>query len=179
MKIIRRFKTVFRQEKGLTLMEIVVSLIAVSIIIIPVSQLINTTVVGYTDIREYNFAIESARIGLNIMMSEIRSIEDPTDIDGGSSTSITIDVPTSARDITYAFDADEQMVTRKESGLFTAAYPFIVFVRDFDIAFYDRDDIETTYNDPYLWRIGIEIEIGDDNAQYRLYDQVFPRQWLN
>ena len=179
MKIFKRITKRIKGEQGLTLMEVVVALVAVSIILIPVSKLINTTVVGYTKVRDYSMVIEHARIGLNIMMSEIRSIENQAAITSGSSTSITIDVPTSSRDVTYALNTDNEMITRKESGLFTSPYPFIMFVKDFDITYYDREDNSVAYDDANLWRIGIEVVIGDETAEYGLYDQVFPRQWLN
>jgi hypothetical protein len=180
MKIIQKISSLIRNERGLTLMEIVVTLVAVTIIIIPVSKLINVTVVGYKDIQSYNFVVESARIGMNIMMSELRSVETQTDVNGGSSTSITIDIPTSSRDITYELVSDDEMITRQEgTGFFDTPYPFIIFVKDLQFTYYDRDDNSISVPNANLWRIQIKLTVGDDVNEYALYNQVFPRQWLN
>ncbi|NQT26113.1 prepilin-type N-terminal cleavage/methylation domain-containing protein [candidate division KSB1 bacterium] len=185
MKIVKKIYSFIKKERGFSLMEMVVTMVALSIIMLPVSKLVNVSVVGYTTIRNYGFVVESARIGMNIMMAELRSIETQTDISDGSTTSITLDDPASTNFTEYAFDSDNEMILFNKGYTILGfpftneSYPLVIFVKDFEMTYYDRSDNEITVPSANLWRIQIKMVVGDDASEYALYNQVFPRQWLN
>lgn len=177
-------KNFIRRELGLTLMELAVTMVAVTIILIPVAELIQVSTRGYRDVATYNVLMEGTRIGMNILMSELRSIQTQTDVSEGSATSITINVPASPRDRKYSFDSDHQVILYQEIayilgiGVPTENQVFITAVTDFQLTYYDRDGATLSGPDPSLWMIGIELTVGLDDKEYTLSDQVFPRQWL-
>jgi hypothetical protein len=104
------------------------------------------------------------------MMAEMRLIETSGMIDYGYSDEIQFDLP-GENNITYQFSGGQLL---RESKILVDG------VRNFTISYYKADGSQKATpfwweND--IWRIRVEMEVGDDESQMILTGQVSPRKF--
>lgn len=161
-----------KYQNGMTLIELVVTLAIMGIISFTLTPFFKVQLESYLDIRQGKSAMQSARIGFNRMISEIKRIDDSLDISYASSTRIDFDIPNDGLGfITYEYDGLYLRLERE-------GHKLVESVRDFDIKYYRNDGTEKAtpfYFDSDVWRIEINISVGTEANQIALSGQISPR----
>ena len=158
------------REDGFSLMELIVVIVVTGIIIVTTLPFFKIGVQSYVSVRSGKDMMQSARIGLNRMMAEMRLIESSGYIDYGYSDEIQFDLP-GENNITYVFS---------DGQIFRESKILVDGVRSFTIRYYKADGSQKATpfwweND--IWRISVEMEVGDDESQMILTGQVSPRKF--
>ena len=166
---IKKIKTnLFKNEDGVTLIELAFILVVVGLIVVAVLPFFKTNVRSYMAVTMTKDAVQSGRIGFNRMMNELKRLESSLDIDFGYTDQIQFDLPHQS-DINYTFE--NLQLTREGEAL-------IEDVQTFEFKFYREDGTERIC--PFIsvsdvWRIEVTMAVGDgvDNVEFR--GQVSPR----
>ena len=152
----------------MTLMELVVVIVVMGVVSITTVPFFRVNVDSYISVRGGKDALQSARIGYNRMMNEIKMLEASLDIDNGYSNKFQFDLPHQSN-INYTY----------ESGTLTREGQVLVSgVRSFVVKYYKEDgSLKNTpfFYDSDVWRIKIEMEVGDGTDNFYLQGQVSPR----
>jgi len=159
--------TRFLREKGFTLVEMAIVLVVTGILISASAPFFRMNVDSYIQVRNGKDVLQSARIAFNRMMAEMHRIENSLNITRGSSSSIRFWL--GLQYVKYELD---------DNYLLRDGERFIDQVQGFTISYY-RDD-GTLKNTPFwwdsdVWRIQIELIVGDESNNYLLRGQVSPR----
>jgi len=170
--IARKLAAQFFDERGFTLMELVIVLLTSSIILAATLPLFKVQTQSYVDTREGKKLLQEARIGFNRLVAELQQIPASTEIDWATSSGIQFDLPDQGLwNIDYQVDQGslERVNTRLVDG-----------VKSFGLRYYRADGSEL--NPPFsfsdeVWRIQIELKAGNDEHQVVLRSQVSPRNF--
>lgn len=166
---IKKIKTsFFKGQDGVSLIELAIILVVVGVIITAVLPFFKTNVKSYVTVTTTKDAVQSARIGFNRMMNELKRLESSLDIDFGQTDEIQFDLSHQS-DINYTYGSLQ--LTREGEVL-------IEDVQTFEFKFYTEDGTQKTcpfYYDSDVWRIEVTMAVGDgvDNVEFR--GQVSPR----
>ncbi len=154
-----------KNKNGYTVMELVVVMFAMSVITATIAPFIRLNVDSYIELSENKINLQTARIGFNKMLSELRYLND---LEGADSDHIKFDAridEEQVNNIHYRLGTDDdgnQGVGRAQGMSF--AYeedydPLIAGVRTFTITYYDAAGIATTDpNDVHRIRIYMVLQ---------------------
>ena len=167
-KYMRKIREYVKGSAGLTLVELVIVIAVMGIIILATTPFFKMHVKSYVSVSEGKDLMQSARIGFNRMIVEMRMIEAAIEIDEGHSHKIQFDLP-HQNNINYTFESGQL----KREGI-----KLIHGVQSFVIRYYRADG--TLKNTPFsydsdVWRIEVEMEVGDGEDNLVLHRQVTPR----
>jgi len=160
-----------RFEEGFTLIELVVVIVITGILAVTALPFFKVGVDSYIRTRAGKDILQSARIGLNRMMAEMKMIDASQDIDLGYNSQIQFDLP-STSNITYRFQNGRLERNGKK---------LVEYVQNFVIRYYKQDGSQRST--PFasvsdVWRIQVEMEVGDGTTDLVLTAQVSPRNIL-
>lgn len=163
----------FKNNTGMSLIEMVIVIAVIGVLAFTLIPFFKVQLQAYLDIRDGKSAMQSARIGFNRMISEIRRIDDPLDIAYGSSTRIDFRYPDDGISgyVTYNYDNTYKLLEREGDKLVEA-------IQEFKIKYYRADGSQKStpfYYDSDVWRIEIELACGTASKQVHLSGQVSPR----
>lgn len=167
-KICRRF---VNRKKGMTLIELTIVLVLVGILVGTVTPFFKVSIDSYLNVRAQKSLLQSARIGLNRMMLELRQIEGALDITYGSPIRIDFDDPILGENITYSYY--EGKLRREDEKL-------VENVQSFIIRYYTADGTQksTPFGwDSDVWRIQIVMEVGTESKSLQIRGQSSPRSF--
>ncbi len=157
-----------RSERGWTLIELVVVIVVTGILAVTTLPLFRAGIDSYIYTRAGKDILQSSRIGFKRMMAEMRMIEASLEIDWGTSTQIRFDLP-SQSNITYRY---------QNGRLERDGEKLVNYVQGFVIRYYKEDGSEKSspfWSDSDVWRIQLEMEVGDGDDNLVLRAQVSPR----
>ena len=163
-------KRVKKVEGGITLIELVIVIAVTGILIGALTPFFKLNVESYINIRAGKDMLQSARIGFNRMVEELKRVEDSVDISNGSSNSIAF------------YNADGNHVTYRYyyGQLQRGGVKLVDDVQSFAIRYYTADGTQKStpfYYVSDVWRIEVEMEVGDGEIQLLFEDQVTPRNF--
>jgi prepilin-type N-terminal cleavage/methylation domain-containing protein len=157
-------------QRGFSLVEAIVVIIVMGIIIVSIVPFFHINVKAYVGVKAGKDIIQSARIGYRRMINELQQIVLSEDITNGSTSQIDFDIPDDGLGtITYAFSGG--ILTRQ-------GHPLVGNVQSFTIRYYTADGTEKYtpfYGDTDVWRIEIEMLVGNEDTALLLRAQVSPR----
>ncbi|HHS12547.1 MAG TPA: prepilin-type N-terminal cleavage/methylation domain-containing protein [bacterium] len=164
-------KRMFTDEKGFTLMELVIVMVIVGIITVTTMPFIRTNVDSYISVRGGKDLLQSTRIGFNRMLAEMRRIESPSDIDYGYNNEFQFDIP-GTNNITYKYSGGQLL---RENRV------LIHGVQSMTFRYFRQDGSQMGTpiwsSTSQIWRIQLDIEVGDGTQNIRLRAQVSPRNF--
>ncbi len=167
---IRRVKKWISDETGLSLIEFVVVTLVIGIITATSLPFIRGSVNAYVNVRAGKELVQSARIGFSRMLAEMRMIEGSMEIDYGYSNEIRFDLPNQSN-INYEWEYG--LLKREGQKL-------VEGVQDFSFTYYKSDGSEKSpgfwYTDD-VWRIEVEMTVGDGTNNIVIKGQVSPRNF--
>jgi prepilin-type N-terminal cleavage/methylation domain-containing protein len=159
-------------ECGLTLIEMVLVIALTGIIVVTINPYIKINVKGYTDVQQQKMAIQMARIAMNRIMAELKTVKDISDITAVSSSSMTFNIYDENgnfdANIRYRYVSTSGIVERGTSRLAEA-------VQEFGYTYYTASRASTT-TIANIRSIQIKIAIGKTSSQkFTVYGEVFPK----
>ena len=166
-----RFAKWLANESGLTMLELVVAIIVVGLISVTFVPFFKVNLTSYIRIHLGKNALQSSRIAFDVMMNDIKQITSVNDIDYASSSRIDVDVPNDGLGaITYSYSSSDQILYREGVKLAES-------VLSFSIRYYKNDGTEFNPGgwSPDIWRIEVEMSIGDSDYNLDLKQSVSPR----
>lgn len=170
-KIIR----VIRSTKGFTIIELVVTMIVAAIIMTAALSFFVVNVDSYTNARMGKDILQSARIGWNRMLSEMKAIVGSAEIDRGYDDAIQFDLPTETN-INYAWDSTYKQLEREGEKM-------VWGVEEFVIKYYDKEgnEISTPFTSrDDVWRIKVRMKVGyEDQILVLTETHISPRNFYN
>ena len=161
-------------EKGLTLLEVIVTLVATAIISTAIAPFLKTQAESYVNARNGKEVIQSSRIGLKRMVAELEEVPSWIDIDFGNSTQIQFDTPTQTN-IRYTYNSTYKELRR---GIGREGDTHVYGVQSFRIRYYNKTDSQiSSFSSPRsdVWKIQIEMTVGDGSTNYELRTRVTPK----
>lgn len=169
-KQIKKLNIHIRRETGFTLAELAIVIVVSGILIASSVPFFKINVDSYVKVRQGKDILQSSRIAFNRMMSELHKINDPLGIAYGSSSRIDFNVPN---------DGWGYITYRERNGrIERESRKLIDYVQDFTIRYYRADGSQKNtpfWYDSDVWRIQLEIVVGDGENNYTLRGQVSPR----
>ena len=164
----RTLAGVLRKREGFTLIEFVVVTVVTGLIVVTTVPFFKIGVESYLRIRAGKDIQQMGRIGFNRMIAEMKLIEASLDIDYGYSNSIRFDIP-NQNNINYDF----------ESGALAREGEILVQgVQSFQLTYFRADGSQKSsgfWYDSDVWRVHIEMEVGDGDNNMVFKGQVSPR----
>jgi len=147
--------------------EMAIVIVVTGILITAAAPFFRLNVDSYIQVRNGKDIIQSGRIGFNRMMVELHRIEDPLDISYASSSSIHFIVGSEL----IVYELYDNVLLRNDKRFIDQVHGFTVY--------YYRDDgmLKSTpfAYDSNVWRIQIELTVGDETNNFLLRGQVSPR----
>jgi prepilin-type N-terminal cleavage/methylation domain-containing protein len=161
--------------RGFTMIEMVIALTATAVLIGAVAPFFRVNLKSYMAVRFAKDTLESARIGFNRMVSEMRRLQDTNDFNSASSTSLDFDylrVDGTLATVRYYYNSGDGQVRRTYGGVTSR---LIEGVSDFSFTYYKADGTSFTPGAlTDIWRVKIKTVIGPDEAhRYTLYQDIF------
>jgi len=178
MKILPFIKKIIRisqSDRGFTIIELVITIVVAAIIMTAALSFFMVNVDSYTNARMGKDILQSARIGWNRMLSEMKAIVGSEEIDRGYSDAIQFDLPTETN-INYEWDDTYKQLEREGEKM-------IWGVQDFDIKYYDEEgnEISTPFTSrDDVWRLKIRMKVGyEDQILVLTETHISPRNFHN
>lgn len=168
-RLFKRMKSFLRGETGFTLLEMGVVVVVMGLIIVAILPYIKVNVLSYTTISLGKYTTQSARIALSRMFAEMKMIESWQELDVVGDDRIRFDIP--GEDNIYYYYHPLSKTLRRNN------IPFLELVQSFVIRYFRSDGSEKTsfFLHSDIWRIEIEMEVGDGETIVVLQGQVSPR----
>lgn len=167
----KKWREGLKSQSGITLIEMVVAVVVAGIITVTIMPFVQTSVDSYISARAGKELLQSARIGFNRLVAELRLIESPgSGINWAYSSRIDFNIP-GDNGITYRFQS--QALTREGVEL-------VIGVEDFVITYYRADGTSFTpgfFNTRDVWRMHIEMKVGTEDKSIVFQSQVMPRNF--
>jgi len=168
-RLFKRMKSFLRGETGFTMIEMAVVVLVMGLITVAILPYIKVSVTSYTTISLGKHTTQSARIAFSRMFSEMKMIESWQELDVVNDDRIRFDIP-GENNIYYYYHPLSKILRRNN-------IPFLEMVQSFVIRYFRSDGSEktsfSTMSD--IWRIEIEMEVGDGETIVVLHGQVSPR----
>ena len=161
-------RTIFQNENGFSLIELTVVIVVTSVFTLTTLPFFKVNINSYLQVKSGKNMIQSARIGFNRMMNEMKQIESSIVVNQAFTHGINFDLP-GEPGIDYTFSYGS--IKRNNVKL-------IENVQNFELRYYSADGTEKAtpfYYDSDLWRIHIEITVGESGSYLVLRGQVSPR----
>lgn len=158
------------EENGFSLIEFIVITVIIGIITVTTLPFIRGSVEAYVNVRAGKELVQAARIGFNRMLAEMRMIGSSAEIDYGYSNEIRFDLPTQSN-INYEWE--DGLLKREGEKL-------VEGVQNFRFRYYRSDGTEKSPGFWYsseIWRIDIEMTVGDGTKNIVIEGQVSPRNF--
>jgi prepilin-type N-terminal cleavage/methylation domain-containing protein len=164
-----------RTGRGFTMIEMVIALTAAAVLVGAVAPFFRVNLKSYMAVRFAKDSLESARIGFNRMVSEMRRLQDPNDFNSATSTSLDFDylkVDGTLATVRFFYNSSDGQIRRTYGGVTSR---LIEGVSNFSFTYYKADG--TTFTPGALtdiWRVKVSTTIGPDAAHhYTLYQDIF------
>lgn len=167
----KKWREDLKSQSGITIIEMVIAVVVAGIITVTILPFFRTSVNSYLSVTAGKELLQSARIGFNRLMAEMRLIESPgSGINWAYSSRIDFNIP-GDNGITYRFQS--QALTREGVEL-------VIGVEDFVITYYRTDGTSFTpgfFNTQDVWRMHIEMKVGTEETSIVFQSQVMPRNF--
>ena len=172
----KMFKIFMKNESGMTLMELVVGMTLMSVLLLTTLPFFKLSLDSYQYVHRSKYLLQSARITMNRMVAELRTVEFPEDVLEANNDYIRFYYPATAENIIYELESDE--IERGAEG--GTMYTLVDNVNDFDIDYFD--DNESAISVPFyangdLRRIRLQLNLNVDGKDVMYITQVAPRTW--
>jgi hypothetical protein len=175
ISFIQKIHLRIRSAGGFTIMELVITLVVSAIILTAVLPFFKVSVDSYTNARMGKDILQSARIGWNRMLTEMKAIVGSTEIDKAYSDQIQFDLP-GETNINYVYNHTYKQLEREGEKM-------IWGVQSFALTYYNKDGNQistpfTARND--VWRIKVRMEVGyEDQILVLTETNISPRNFYN
>jgi prepilin-type N-terminal cleavage/methylation domain-containing protein len=161
-------------ERGMTMIELVISLVVIGLISVTLMPFFKVNLQSYLKARTGKTAIQTARIAFNRMVNDVKQLKSPLDIWYGSSSRIDVDVPNDGlAAITYRYDSSDDILYRDGVKLAES-------VKSFTISYFTMNGTQKSVPFAYVsdvWRIQIDMSVGDAQYTLNLREQIAPRNF--
>jgi type II secretory pathway pseudopilin PulG len=164
----RKKKIRHTAEKGLSLVEAVIVIAVVGVLITVLLPFFRTNVDSYVTVKTKKDVLQSARIGFNRMMTELKMLEASLQIDYAYSDQIQFDL-VHETNIHYAFENGQ--LSRNGEKL-------IDHVQSLVFKYYHENGTEKFtpfWSDSDVWRIEVQASVGSGENTVTFRGQVSPR----
>lgn len=158
-------------ERGFTLIELVVVITVMGVLFIAVQPFIKSSVEVYVTVTRAKDAIQQARIGFQRMMRELSQLEYSWKIDNGQSHAIQFDLPENSN-INYRLQ--DAQITRESVVIIDGAWAL-------DFTYFDESGSSISVGFGLYWpdnvrRIHVYTEVGEDEGNtFTMEAYVSPR----
>lgn len=173
----RRIKTksLLQSETGMTLIELVVVIVIIGILSVIFAPYFRVNILTYSNVMKQKEAIQTTRIGMRRMVSELKRIPSPEDLDSGSSTQIQFDLPGESN-VRYTYD-NSNMVIMRRTGRWGSDDVFLAGVQAFSLSYIERDGsvFNSISQGSNVASIQIDLTVGDGAYNYTTRTLVSPR----
>lgn len=173
----KKILKIFKGKSGYTLIEMVVAIVAIGIIITVLVPFFKVNIDSYVNVQNGKMTMQSARIGLDRMMSEMNEVANPWQYDYTTSTRVQF----TNQDGNYiSYQYQDQVLERRESFFGGSWVSLVENVQSFQIRYYRNDGSSFTPNfftQDEIWRISVEMAVGDGVSNITLKDQISPRMF--
>ena len=156
------------------MLELIVALIATAIISSVISPFIRVQILSYTKVRNGKEVVQSSRIGMRRFVAELQQVQVSTEIDRSESTRIQFDTP-SQNNIRYTYNSTYQELRR---GINSEGDTHVYGVQSFRLRYYDKNDNDigtSSSSRSNIWKIQIDMTVGDGTDNYRIRTDVSPK----
>jgi prepilin-type N-terminal cleavage/methylation domain-containing protein len=168
-------------ERGLTMIEMVLVIVLTGIIVVTVNPYIRINVNGYVTVQQQKMGIQMARIALNRMMAEMKTMRSNGDITVSSSTGITFRMYDQSGNwdgtVRYNYTAGSFFdPIGRVNRIWNGGAPFFLAetVRSFSLTYYNLNHNSTTAM-ASIRSIEIQMEVGKSATEkFLLTGEVFP-----
>jgi type II secretory pathway pseudopilin PulG len=165
-------KKYIQNDSGFTLLEFVLVFAIIGVLVISSGPFIRTNLESIFKLQFRKDRLQSTRIALDLMMTDVQQIMASDHISLGSSNQIIFDlVDDNAGNISYAFSNGQ---------LLRNSQPLINNVQNLTIRYFRGDGTEKTAafaNDTDVWRISVELSIMESGNLFFIRRQVSPRNF--
>lgn len=172
-RIINRFR---QAGSGFTVLEMVVSISVMTIILMAATPFIKTNVDSFGRTQAAKIVLQSARIGMNRMISEIRNIQETDDLQSWTADELQFEHMVTHDNIRFSLETQDgyTFVHRRVGGIFDEGRPLIMFAEDLTFHYYDKDgNPAASRND--VRKIEIIVLLSYEDFEYELSTVVWPR----
>jgi type II secretory pathway pseudopilin PulG len=156
----------------MTMIELVISMVVVGLISVTLVPFFKVNLDSYLKTRLGKNTLQSSRIAFNRMMNELKQIPNPIAVWYGSSTRIEFFIPSNGLlSTTYALDGENL----EREGVKLAES-----VKSFTFRYYRSNGTQMSVPFAFstqVWRIEVDMSVGDDNYQLNLKEQISPRNF--
>ena len=174
----RGFDSKNRRSHGFSLIEIIIVVVVTGIIIMAINPLLKTNLLSYVTVKNGKNNLETARLGFNRMISELRRLQDPLNIRFNTSTGMEFDGMfyrddvIATKTIVYTYDPSAGVVTRSEGYAGTST--LIDNVTSFQIEYLDKDgNAVATQAD--IWRLRVSLTMGSGSSSAEFVQEIHPK----
>ncbi len=177
MKILNKIKKKIHHANGYTLIEMAITIAAIGIIITVLVPFFKVNLQSYIQVQHGKILVQSARIGLHRMMSEMNEVVNPWSFDYTTSSGVQF-TNQDGNYISYRFQ--DEVLQRRESLFAGSWVSLIEGVQSFAISYYRNDGTSFSPNfftQDEIWRIEVEMAVGDGTSNFQLKDQISPRMF--
>ena len=157
-------------QSGMTFLELIVVVTLVGIIAGLTGKMFVWGVDMFSFVSERKDTLQSARLGMDIVVRDLRSIEDPADISVAAASAIDFDNFNSE---TISYDFDAGTLSRDNAAL-------IEGLTGFQFTYFDLNgaNLGTPVSDPTsIYKIEIAIDATIDGSPFHLESSVIPRRF--
>jgi prepilin-type N-terminal cleavage/methylation domain-containing protein len=158
--------------QGFTMIELVIVLVITGILVMTVNPFFKINIKAYLSARSGKEMLQSSRIGLNRMASELRKMQlfDLWDI---KSQRIEIvnrksDGTAAGGTTVFTYDQNSGQVRRNNVRLMEG-------VSAFQVVGYQRDGVTTTTDETQVWKIKISLTVGQGTDKCDMYEEIVPK----
>jgi prepilin-type N-terminal cleavage/methylation domain-containing protein len=167
-----------RFSQGFTLIEIVIALLVTGIVILAITPFLRVNLMSYVTVKTGKNRMETARIGFNRMISEMRRIQGPLNIRFENATTMQFDAMFSrngvieTKTITYTFDPAANEVTRAENP--QGPSTLVNNVSAFQIEYLDKAGNPMT-TEADIWRLRVSMTVGTGTDAAEFIQEIHPK----
>ena len=163
------------KKNGYTVMELVVVMFAMSIVTAAIAPLIKVNVDSYMNVTATKFKLQTARICLHKLLTEMRQFNGTADLDNIEDDEIEF-FDANGNWVEYIYSEDDEAIGRTNQGyLFSPNHdPLIGGVESFQLTYYDYDgNVTTSISDVHRIKIYMVLKDPDDETKkIYLVDQI-------
>jgi hypothetical protein len=169
------------------MLELIIVGAALSIISLAVHPFIKLTIDSYTNARSAKYALQTARIGMNRMIAEIREIQGTDKILTFGSQNLEF-INASGEEIEYTYgyhgEFEDYSIDRRIDRIWywrwgiipipTRPIPLIPYVNRMEFEYLDEFGNTATVPEN-IWTVRIDFELEYNGFKYELQNQISPR----
>lgn len=169
----KNIKNSLKNNRGLTLLELVVTIIVSSILVLATTPFARQVINNYIIAAKMDETHNAGRVALNRLTSEVRMIQGLSNITSCTSNSIQF-TNKDNQTISYSYNSSDDTLLRN-------GYVCAKSVSEFQIYMVSKSGYYTWFGDPNLWSfqftMTITVHIGDSDRPLTFLTTVTPRQF--